>query len=422
METAAPRRLTILTAGMLSLLCLTGCWDRVEIDQRGFIVAVAIDSPKKDTQSGDGTDHQTKEQVEEPTGEQSGQLSKKPRYSVTYQIVTPSGMRGTQNGDQTGGKAYYHMVVQGRSMATMVAKLAQRTSRPPFFEHLKVIILSEEVARQGDQFADAIDFYLRESEMRRSTRIMVTRGKAAQILNTHPPEDRLPATYLELISSNTKESSRILPESRIGDVHEFLLKRESFVIQNVSDGNRAFSTVSDAAVFSGQSKRLIGFLDGEETAGLNFLRGDIKGGQIDFQNGNEQGVFAIERMKRHLRASFGSNGLPSFKISIQVEGTLNETSYSQDTLAASTLHSMQEATAKEIKRLTEKTISKLQQQYHCDVIGLGSYLHRKHYRKWQKLASKWEQGEQLFASSPIQVEMKVFIRRSGNIDRTEGSE
>ncbi|MNG19525.1 hypothetical protein D3C84_1036920 [compost metagenome] len=86
------------------------------------------------------------------------------------------------------------------------------------------------------------------------------------------------------------------------------------------------------------------------------------------------------------------------------------------------MQSMQEATAKEIKRLTEKAISKLQQQYHCDVIGLGSYLHRKHYRKWQKLAPQWEQGEQLFSSSPIQVEVKTVIRRSGNIDRTEGAE
>jgi germination protein, Ger(x)C family len=405
---AARKRRILIPYLFVCAVLMTGCWDRVEIDQRGFVVAVGIDEVNK------------KEEEKEENGDNNN--VKKP-FRVIYQIVSPSGLSTNKSGGGSGGSAedtaYFNMAVEEDTMATSMAKLAQRLSRAPFFEHLKVIVITESVARRPQSFTETIDFFLRESQMRRSTRIMVTRDKAINILTTHPPDQKLPAAYLEEVSDNTKESSRILPESRIGDVHEFLLKHKSFAIQGVQNGNHNYSTVTEAAVFNGSSNQLVGFLNPKETAGLNFMEGTVKGGQLKFYFEGRTGVFTIERVKRRLECKFDADNLPSFTFHIEAEGAVNEILHAPDTLKKDVIKNMETAVEKEIVGLMKATANKLQHEYNCDVMGLREYLFHKHYRWFQKHQSQWEEDGKLFSTRPVQMDVKVHVRRSGNVNLTE---
>ncbi|MGO4109699.1 Ger(x)C family spore germination protein [Paenibacillus sp. YAF4_2] len=409
MTRAAPRRRML---PLLLAVCafMTGCWDRVEIDQRGFVVGVGIDEQDKKEEGKGDEDNQ----------KNNNQTGSNQMFKVVYQIIMPAGLSTNKGGgDGTGGKAYFNMAVEENTMATSMAKLSQRLSRAPFFEHLKVIIISESIARKPKKFAETIDFFLRESQMRRSTRVMVTRDKAVNILNTHPPDQRLPSAYLEELSDNTKESTRILPESRIGDVHEFLLKHKSFAIQGVQNGNRNFLTVTEAAVFNGSSNQLIGFLNPMETAGLNFMEGNVRGGQIKFTFEDRLGVFSIERMSKRLECKFGPDNMPSFTFHIRVEGAVDEVFHAPDTLKEPAINKMEAAIQGEIVKLMTITTNKLQHEYNCDVMGLREYLFHKHYRWFQEHESQWEEEGKLFSTRPVQMDVKVSVRSSGNINLTE---
>jgi len=401
-------------------IALSGCWDRVEIDQRGFVVGVGIDEvSKKESASGEAAGGSDRKSEQAQSASVNTQNNKRPKYRATYQIVTPGGMKATTNG-QTAA-AYFHMTVEGTTLSTMEANLAQRMSRAPFFEHLKLLVISESVARRPGELAETIDFFLRDNQMRRSTRVMVTPDKAADILDTQTPGERLPSAYLELVSNNVMNSSRILPQTRIGDVQEYLLKNKSFGLQMVSNGNRAYSTIGGTAVFSARSNRLVGFLDGRETAGLNFLRNTIKGGHIEFPYGDEggHGVFIVQRMTRRIRVTFDKGGLPTFNIHIEVQGALNEAARIPDTLSQDTLTRMGQDAGKAIQQLTEGAIDKLQKQYRSDVIDLDEYLARKHPRWWNKHRANWEQGDNLFSQAPIRVRVAAYVHRTGNINLTE---
>ncbi|WP_127531275.1 Ger(x)C family spore germination protein [Paenibacillus kobensis] len=418
MRIRSRRRIAFLFVA--SSIALSGCWDRVEIDQRGFIVGVGVDAVIQEVDESSAEE----ESGSTPSGEQTNSASnkkqnKKAKYKVTYQVVTPSGMKA-ENANAQPTAAYFHLTVEGTTFSTMEANLAQRMSRAPFFEHLKVLIFSEAVARRPGDFAEAIDYFLRDSQMRRSTKVMVTPNKASEILSTQPPGERLPSAYLELVSSNGANSSRILPHTRIGEVQESLLKNKSFGIQTVSNGSRTYSTLNGTAVFSGRSNRLIGFLDGRETAGLNFLRDSIKGGHIEFPYGDEgRGVFIVQRMTRRMRVSFGKDGLPAFDYHIEVQGSLNEAYQIPDTLSEKTLYRMDEYVGQSIKQLIESAIVKLQKQYRCDVIELADYMSRKHHRWWSKHRGQWERGDDLFSQVPIHVQVKAHIHRTGNINISE---
>ncbi|TCM95916.1 spore germination protein [Paenibacillus sp. BK033] len=398
-------------------LLLSGCWDRVEIDQRGFVVGVGIDEPdkKEDEKQGNNIQDDDKQAQDNQSGP-----SKRQTFKVVYQIVMPAGLSTNKSdGGAGGGKAYFNMAVEENAMATSMSKLSQRLSRAPFFEHLKVIVVSESIARKPQKFAETIDFFLRESQMRRSTRVMVTRDKALNILNTHPPDQKLPAQYLEELSDNTKESSRILPESRIGDVHEFLLKHKSFAIQGVMNSSRNYSTVTEAAVFNGKSNQLVGFLNAKETAGLNFMEGHVKGGQLKFTFEDRLGVFSVERVSRQLACTFGPDNLPSFTFHIRVEGSVDEVFHAPDTLKEPAISAMETAIQGEIVKLMESTANKLQHEFNCDVMGLREYLFHNHYRWFKKHESQWEEDGKLFSTRLVQMDVKVSVRRSGNINLTE---
>ncbi|SFE71516.1 spore germination protein [Paenibacillus catalpae] len=409
---AAKRRMLPLLVAVCALM--SGCWDRVEIDQRGFVVGVGIDEPDN-KEEGKHDEENRKGQLEK------NQSDPKQSFKVVYQVVMPAGLNTNKGGGMEGGagKAYFNMAVEENTMATSMAKLSQRLSRAPFFEHLKVIIISENIARRPQKFAETIDYFLRESEMRRSTRVMVTRDKAIDVLNTHPPDQRLPSAYLEELSDNTKESSRILPESRIGDVHEFLLKHKSFAIQAVQNGNRNYSTMTEAAVFNGTSNELVGFLNAMETAGLNFLEGRVKGGQIKFSFDNRLGVFNIERMSRRLECKFGPDNMPEFTFHIRVEGSVGELLHAPDTLKEDAIDNMENAVQREIVKLMRMTTNKLQHEYNCDVMGLREYLFHNHYRWFKQHESQWEEEGHLFSTRPVKMDVKVSVRRSGNINLTE---
>lgn len=128
--------ISLIVVLSLTTITLTGCWDRVEIEEIGFVLGVGIDLQKK-------------EDVEERAERAApGKPEGKRRYLLTQQIAIPGGLQGGQ-GSGAGGadqKAYYNIVSEGDTMFEMVRSVAARTSRTPYYEHIKIIIISKEIA------------------------------------------------------------------------------------------------------------------------------------------------------------------------------------------------------------------------------------------------------------------------------------
>lgn len=85
-----PRKILCALCLGCTLSILTGCWDRVEINQRGFVVGVAIDKPETN--------------------------KSKNTYKGTYQMIVPGGLKqnsGSQgssqgsNANPHAGQAYF---------------------------------------------------------------------------------------------------------------------------------------------------------------------------------------------------------------------------------------------------------------------------------------------------------------------------
>lgn len=391
-----PRTILCAICFSCTLTLLTGCWDRVEIDQRGFVVGVAVDKPEEGSKN---------------------------IYKGTYQMIVPGGLKvssansSSNNNNPHAGQAYFNISMTENSMPSIAARIAGRTSRSPYFEHLRMIIISGDAAKQKASLPDILDFYLRNSEMRRSVQILIADGKASDILGIFPNNESTPVSYISSIAKNNQKTNYMLQESRIGDVHEFLIKHESFVIQKIKKEDGGV-TLNGSAIFDGKTKQLLGFLNGEETQGLNFITKRIKGGIVESKVEGQVVGLKVERSNRKIYVQQTNPEHLNFTIKIIVEGTLDKSIANIDPSEGKTVDALEKSLEDTITSTTHKVIKKLQQTYKKDALGLGAYLYENHNKMWKPLADNWEDGANLFSQAGIEVQVEVIVRRVGNIFET----
>ncbi|MDG0808803.1 Ger(x)C family spore germination protein [Cohnella rhizosphaerae] len=138
------RRCTAMLTAAIAFAAMTGCWDRVEINNRGFVVGVSIDA-------------QPVEEEEPSEAETETETQHAQNYRICYQIVVPGGQNGGEGSQSNAG--YSNLCGRATSLSAFHQYATDKLSRPPFYDHLKVILVSDQVARRGTGFADMLDFF-----------------------------------------------------------------------------------------------------------------------------------------------------------------------------------------------------------------------------------------------------------------------
>ncbi|WP_199619965.1 Ger(x)C family spore germination protein [Paenibacillus alkalitolerans] len=402
-----PKLLMALCICIVIAALSTGCWDRREIEERGFVVAAAVDIVRPE----EAGEAETKDRTE-------GDM----RINLTFQYVVPGRLQGGGGGGGGAGDGnttgtFTNISAEGETIFESARLMSTKTSRPPFIEHMKLLILSEEVAESG-QLDSVLDVFLRDNESRRSVKVMVAKGEAKQILTVHPKLEKLPAIYINTISENNKKSALLLPETRIGNVQEYLLKKSSFTVQRIMMAGENEVSVKGAAVFDGQG-RLAGYFEDEETEGLNFITDKIEGGVVRIKWKDKPIDYEIRDSKRSIQANAAHPERIEFTLSVQSKGIIAEAQTQPDFMSPQVIEEVERKVEEDIERMMMNTISKAQDELKKDVLGLGEYLRQQDHRLWKSIEDDWENGENYFAKSKIDVKANVTVESPGNVNRTE---
>lgn len=398
----------LLPAAVL-LFLTTGCWDRVEIERRGFAIGVAIDLAEQNQSA----QRAEKEAPHKPEA--------RPRFMVTHQLVVPAALQGSGGNSGMGGtnrKPFFNVSSVGDTNFEIVRSIAGRTSRTIFAEHMMVILVSENIARTG-QFGPLMDVYLRDHEMRRGMKVLIAKGKAKALLDNQPPNERFPAAYIDSVSNNSYKNARMHQPVRIGDVHEYLLEKQSFTLPRIIKGGDKEIKIAGSAVFSGNTNALAGYLGEEETEGLNLLTGKLRGGVLEIPYHDQLIAYEIMDMQRSIKAQVKNPEKITFTIHIKSEGAMGESLVVQDFLNQKTITALEEKVEREIIRMARDTIEKLQNDFQLDALRLGSYLKQNHYDTWEEIKPQWDQGKNVFAQSEIRVTADVNIVNFGVVNQAK---
>ncbi|AUJ23201.1 Spore germination protein A3 precursor [Virgibacillus dokdonensis] len=388
------KKMPIFVLCMIVFLLLTGCWDRTEIEDQGFVVGSAIDLEEEN-----GNDNSFK-------------------IKLTNQIVLPGGLGTPLQGGGRQQEAYHNITITGSSIFEIIREMATSANERLFFQHMKVVVVSDQVAKKPQLFSKVMDVYIRDHEMRRGMTVLIAKEgtEAKEILDVLPPGEKVPALYIDSLLENSYKTASSLEPLQVGQLQERMLTKRSYTIPEIQVGDNQTLKYKNAAVFQAPENRMVASLSGEETRGLAFLTEHDQTSPVMVNVDDEDVVIELVDINHTYDVLSDDKDNLAFEISLNIEGSITEMLGESKVLKASFFKKLEKETEKKVKEITEKTIKVVQDDLQVDVIQIGDTLFQRHYDLWQKVKDNWDQGENYFSKADIHVTVDVNISKTGTSD------
>lgn len=374
---------------LLVSIILTGCWDLKDINRRVMVVALGLDLAER-------TETENYEYIS--------------MVKLTAQVAIPEKLSGGAGQPLTiGAEAVWNVSAIGRNVSMCYVNLQQRLQDELFLGHTRVLVISEDLAREG--LSRYMNFFRNNPEFRRLSYLLISENKAEDLLNTFPKTANLQAIYLmNLIEDEIqRQTMPDLPfiEIAIRDVTSGVDPIAVLISSDKETGNIKYSGL---AVFRGD--RMVGKLDVEETwSYLQLAEGKLSGLQVVRDVESEIGRLSIvfKDLKRKMRLVLTEKGNFKFECKLSFEGII----FSQEVPAVYTkeiyLDQLENRVSTEVKREIETVFYKVQQKYNADIFGFGELVKTYMPEEWKRI----EDWHEEFKKVELELDVETIIRKSG---------
>ncbi len=379
---------------IIMVLPLSGCWGKEEVESLGFVFGMGIDYGSKP-----GT------------------------YQVTYQIGLPK-----KAGEAGGGVEDYTISAEGFSMRDTTESIYKTISRQPFVGTVKIIVIGEDVAREG--INKIVDFFHRYYQFRLTTYLVIAKGKAKDLLNIKLRTNQLVSlTLLDDIESGDLSST--FPTVRLGHYLTLLANVSSAPVIplafGVAPGEQGIEYVTEdgekpqeihfsgAGVFQGDKLRTL--LTDEETKGFMWLHNEVKQRYLNAKINNGQdnlfigGRIIKTKTKARIEKKDNKYGI---NYEIQLSADLDEVSLEQIQRSPEEYLKAVEDASEAIKNLIidecEAAINK-SRELGIDFLGIGRKIEQSKPKYWKEIKDQWQE---LLPEFPITVSINFKWENGGS--------
>lgn len=368
---------------LISILPLSGCWDKVEIEQRAIINSMFIEKGK---------------------GEQGLELSEdinKGKLKVTFGILIPS----TQGEGKDMG---YSRVIYGDDMTQVLSRLGEETSRVPFYGQTRMLILSRDFLKEKDCFKRLLDFIDRNSSINTQMRVIVTNNDVKDITGI---EARLESSTTEHIIGILKNSERfsntvsISLEKLIDDLKESDGSGVLPVLEALPD-NQTFR-IDELGLIKDYT--YMTEIDPKMVKQYKIITDNFSGGiqQVEFEGENLSAYIYGCKSKKKFKPS---NGTLGFKVIVEAEGNVEQFCFDKNMMDKDTIKKAETALENQMKKELEEATEYFQNEIGHDYLGFEEYLKKYKPKEYKKYKSNWEEQ---FKNAEIEYEVTFHIRRRG---------
>ncbi|MGI6092828.1 MAG: Ger(x)C family spore germination protein [Veillonellaceae bacterium] len=415
------RRMILALLLLVFTLLSVGCFGSRETDENAFVLVVGFDKSKRET----------------------GKLD------VTFQIAVPRALatEGGKSEDITIlGTITADTLAEARSMQNSGA------ARAPSWSHTKIIIIGDELAKQG--LGQILGPIMRFREVRGSILLIVVNDDSAQnFMKKHNPKiDVVPTRFYETMLLASNESSYFprtnlhefytrlkegcaAPIIALGGINKFEdsieptrrktspNKVDEFEAGNLPRVGNAEepeqagtpAEIMGTAVF--HDDKMVGILNSQETRMMEILRGKFRQGFYSVEDPVMPGVqvtLDIRLGERPKLTAELNDGQASLGAEVFIEAEITN-------LPSGTNFEMEEyrpMLEEQLTRALEKSIMKMldrTQAMQTDVVGFG-YVARTNFRTYDEFMKlNWPE---IYSQAEFQVKVKTKIRRTGLMWKT----
>ncbi|MNI28958.1 Spore germination protein B3 precursor [compost metagenome] len=393
---AAISLLPILLLPML----LSGCWERKELNELAFVLALGLDKAENG-------------------------------YKVSMQVVIPSSIASqTSGGAGSGGVP---VVVYNFTVPTIYESLRKfnlTSSRSSYMGHIRVLVIGEALAREG--LADTMDVFKRSREPRMDFYVMVARNNTAEnVLNVLTPLDKLPANKLfNALDKSNKVSAKTVAVTLDRFIEDLLYEGKNPVLTGVEvqgdaeKGGEKSNTertspnarlrYESVAVF--KRDKMVGWLDDSETVGYNFIINNVfkNTGHTKAEDGKWIVIEALHSTTRR-KVKF-VNGEPEIFLDVTALCNVEEVQGTDRLDTEKIIKRLEQKTEERIVGRMEQAITRINNRFNVDIFGFGQSIYRADPKAWARLQER--KGGDYLKTLPVHITADITINRVGTIDNS----
>ncbi|TMV46944.1 Ger(x)C family spore germination protein [Paenibacillus mesophilus] len=385
------RRTVVLIVCLCMTVVLSGCWNRRELNDLAIALGMGIDK------QGD-------------------------QYRVSVQIVNPQEIAAKKGGGDNSPVTIYEE--SGRTIFECLRRMTTSTPRKIYTSHLRTLIISEEVAREG--IKNILDFFARDHELRTDFYVIIAReSKAKEAMSVLQPLEKVPANFL-FKTLQTSEKAWAPTTGRYLDdlISDLMSKGRAATLTGVrvvgdEEAGRSVDNLKTAhtnasikyssiGVF--QKDKLVGWLDESESKGYNFIINKVRStvGVLVCPKGGEMSVEVI-RSDTRLKGKM-KDGKPAIEVDVRIEQNIGEVACEVDLNDIGTIAELEQISEKRVRSFLDKVIRTAQKKYRSDIFGFGETIHRDEPKAWQRLENDWGS---IFPDIEVEVKLDIKNRRTG---------
>lgn len=375
-----------------SLLLMSGCWDRVELNDLAIITVAAID--KKD----------------------DNQIELSVQVFIPKALSTGGGQGG--GGSSGGGMVTLVRSQEGSSMADALSKLQSRIPRKIFWGQCRVFVFGEQLAKGGIQ--EEMDFLLRHPEPRERAYMYVSKGKAKKILDLLPPLERHSGEVLRELSD-----LRIGMQVTMQDLDEMLTSTAQAAalpfVDTLSPGKgqkelEAIPYIVGTAVFN--KDKMIGKMTERETRGVLWLRDEMEAYTVSVKPEGVKGEISLNPVSAHIKmVPRIQNEKWKMLVKVDTEGAVVQNGTNLNLSNPQLIKDVEKAYEKVIEKRIKLALQKVQHEMKADIVGFAEEFYRKYPKQWKQVENHWDEK---FPEVEVNIDVEAHIRRQGYISTPGG--
>ncbi len=366
---------------LVNIITCTGCWNYREIDKMSIVAGATMDKT--------------------PDG----------KYKVVVEIID------LHEGGREAKINSRRLESYGYSLFDAIRNTLKITSNKLYWGHMEILILSQEVAREG--IVGILDFLNRDAEPRLSVDLLVsTENTAEEILNSQSITTEIRSFEINKMLDTEKDLAKTSKVQLYEFINALSAEGISPVLPTVSlveNNGKQTTKLSGTAVF--RQDKLAYVFNEEETEFFLFAIDKIKGGILNIDEGIEKGqtVTTLEIRKNKTKIEpVNTKGKLSIDIDIDTKTVLAELSEANKTYDIKENKNMETEAGKTLQKQVSEFIKGVQKNYGIDILGFGRRVRQEMPDLWRKIGPEWDQT---FKNLEVNVRAKVDITNSGLISK-----
>lgn len=360
--------------------CLSGCWDKKELNEVGVVMGVGIDKAENN------------------------------QYEVTAQLI--KAIKPNQGSSGGSDLPTWSVSAKGKTIMNAIKHLNLVTPRHLYWPHLQLIIFGEELAREG--IAPVITWFERDRDSRSGAYLVVTQGSAGDLLNQKIELEGIPskaiADFLERstlrqISPRKVQLRDLMTTLSTPGVDPTL----DVINPKVVRGKVETYQLSGTAVF--KEDKLVGIIGGSEVAGIAIRFNEYKYAVLDAKcpgYENEFFSYQVTDFQNNVKPVMIGDKL-AIRMDIFMEGNLIDQTCSPNLLEPEMEAKVKEQITANIKEYVMQSFQRAAKM-RSDVYGIGQEVRRRYPKVWEQEQGDWPT---FLRQVTLEINVDANVRRSG---------